>query len=116
MGYIKKLPTEPSFMQKGLNGYNYELETKEISITQEDCFKGHDKYHKNPYSTHLYYCLEGKGKFKVAGEIINIEKGDLIEIPKNTEFVFAGKMKLLLIMAPAFRPQDGIDGKENDLY
>lgn len=116
MGYIKKLPTEPSFMQKGLNGYNYELETKEISITLEDCFKGHDKYHKNIYSSKIYYCIDGKGKFKVAGEIINIEKGDLIEIPKNTEFVFAGNMKLLLIMAPAFRPQDGIDGKENDLY
>ena len=116
MGYIKKLPTEPSFMQKGLNGYNYELETKEISITLEDCFKGHDKYHKNIYSSKIYYCIDGKGKFKVAGEIINIEKGDLIEIPKNTEFVFAGKMKLLLIMVPAFRPQDGIDGKENDLY
>lgn len=116
MGYIKKLPTEPSFMQKGLNGYNYELETKEISITLEDCFKGHDKYHKNIYSSKIYYCIDGNGKFKVAGEIINIEKGDLIEIPKNTEFVFAGKMKLLLIMAPAFRPQDGIDGKENDLY
>ena len=116
MGYMKKLPTEPSFMQKGLNGYNYELETTEISITLEDCFKGHDKYHKNIYSSKIYYCIDGKGKFKVAGEIINIEKGDLIEIPKNTEFVFAGKMKLLLIMAPAFRPQDGIDGKENDLY
>ncbi len=116
MGYIKKLPTEPSFKQKGLNGYNYELETKEISITQEDCFKGHDKYHKNIYSSKIYYCIDGKGKFKVAGEIINIEKGDLIEIPKNTEFVFAGNMKLLLIMTPAFRPQDGIDGKENDLY
>ena len=116
MGYIKKLPTEPSFMQKGLNGYNYELETTEISITLEDCFKGHDKYHKNIYSSKIYYCIDGKGKFKVAGEIINIKKGDLIEIPKNTEFVFAGKMKLLLIMAPAFRPQDGIDGKENDLY
>ena len=116
MGYIKKLPTEPSFMQKGLNGYNYELETKEISITQEDCFKGHDKYHKNICSSKIYYCIDGKGKFKVAGEIINIEKGDLIEIPKNTEFVFAGNMKLLLIMTPAFRPQDGIDGKENDLY
>jgi hypothetical protein len=34
----------------------------------------------------------------------------------NSEFVFAGKMKLLLIMAPAFRPQDGIEGRENDLY
>lgn len=116
MGYKKELPTKPSFVQKGLHGYNYELETKEISISQEDCFKGHDKYHTNIYSSKIYYCIEGKGKFKIAGEIINIEKGDLIEIPKNTEFVFAGNMKLLLIMSPAFRPQDGIDGKENDLY
>ena len=45
-----------------------------------------------------------------------MEEGDVIEIPKNTEFVFAGKMKLLLIMTPAFDPKNEIEGQNNDLY
>jgi len=116
MKYIKKIPSEPSFKQNGLNGYNYDLICDGISLTIEDCFKGHDKYHTNRYSSKIYYVLDGIGKFKVNGELYDIKKGDCIEIPPNTEFVFAGKMKLLLIMNPAFRPQDGIEGKENDLY
>lgn len=114
--YLKKLPEEPSFEQKGLKGYNYDLECKEITLTIEDSFKGHDYYHTNTHSTKTYYVIEGKGLFKVNGELIHVIKGDVVEIPPKTEFVFAGKMKLLLIMAPAFRPEDGINGKENDLY
>ena len=82
----------------------------------EDCFKGHDYYHTNVYSTKIYYIVDGEGKFKVNGKVIEVKKGDVIEIPPKTEFVFAGKMKLLLMMAPAFREEDGKNGKENDLY
>lgn len=45
-----------------------------------------------------------------------VKEGDIIEIPPDTEFVFAGKMKLLLIMNPSFDIKNNIDGKENDLY
>lgn len=114
--YIKRVPKEPSFTQNGLNGYNFNLDCKDISISIEEVFKGHDKYHTNVHSTKVYYCLEGNGIFCINGEKIKIEKGEIIEILPNTEFVFAGKMKLLLIMSPAFREQDGKDGKDNDLY
>ena len=114
--YKKKLPTQPSFEQKGLKGYNYNLECKEMSLSIEDCFKGHDYYHINVYSTKTYYVLEGKGVFKINNELIHVQKDDVIEIPPKTEFVFAGQMKLLLMMAPAFRMQDGKNGRENDLY
>ena len=68
--YKRELPQMPSFMQKGLYGYNYNIENKEISITMEDCFSGHDYYHTNIYSAHIYYIVEGAGKFKINGEII----------------------------------------------
>ena len=116
MEYKKELPEIPSFKQQGLSGYNYNLECKGISLTIEDCFKGHDKYCTNAYSSHIYYVLEGTGKFKINGESYIVKKDDCIEIPPNTEFVFAGKMKILLIMQPAFRPQDGIEGRENDIW
>lgn len=114
--YIKKLPKEPSFQQQGLTGYNFDLECKNISLSYEDVFKGHDNYHTNSYSSKIYYVLEGEGIFSINNEKSKVNQGDVIEIPASSEFVFAGKMKLLLIMSPAFRPQDGVDGKENDLY
>lgn len=114
--YIKNLPTEPSFEQEGLKGYNFDLECQEISLSFEDVFKGHDKYDKNYYSTKIYYVLEGEGTFCVENEKMEVKKEDVVEVPKGANFVFAGKMKLLLIMSPAFRPQDDISGKDNDLY
>ena len=114
--YVKRLPEEPSFQQQGLKGYNFELESKEISLSYEDVFKGHDKYDKNYYSSKIYYVLEGDGIFCIDDEKVEVQKGDVIEIPKGDNFVFAGKMKLLLIMSPGFRPQDDIHGKDNDLY
>ena len=114
--YVYKLPNEASFKQEGLSGYNYSFNSNNISFTIEDCFKGHDKYHTNKYSSKFYYVVDGEGKFSINGKIYNVKKEDLIAIPPNTEFVFAGKMRLLLVMNPAFRQQDGIEGKNNDLY
>lgn len=114
--YIKKKPSNPSFSQKGFDGYNYEINNSEISITYEDVFEGHDKYCTNTKSTHFYYVISGSGKFKISEEIHDVEEGDVVEIPANTAFVFSGKMRLLLIMNPCFVPENDIVGKENDLY
>ena len=114
--YIKKIPNEPLFKQNGLNGYKFNLENKDIGIVIEDCFKGHDKYTINKVTTHIYYVLEGEGTFCINEEKYSVKKDDVIEIPPNTEFVFAGKMKLLLINTPDFKPENNTDTKENDLY
>lgn len=114
--YIKKLPTEPHFQQQGLTGYNFDLECKDISLSYEDVFKGHDTYDKNDYSSKIYYVLEGEGTFVINNEKMQVKKGDVVEVPKGANFVFAGKMKMLLIMSPAFRLGDDIRGEENDLY
>ena len=114
--YIKKCPKEPSFVQKGLNGYSYNITNTGISIDIEDVYKGHEKYCKSLVSTFIYYVLSGSGTFKIDNEKYEVVEGDVIEIPKNTEFVFAGKMKLLLIMTPAFDPKNEVEGPENDLY
>lgn len=114
--YIKKLPSEPSFQQQGLTGYNFNLECKDISLSYEDVFKGHDTYDLNDHSSKIYYVLEGDGTFCIENERLEVKQGDVVEVPKGANFVFAGKMKLLLIMSPAFRPQDDIHGADNDLY
>jgi len=113
---IKTLPENPAFMQNGLKGYQYNLNTKEIGIYQVDCFKGHDRYHADTVSTYIYYVLDGEGKFCVDGEIFSVRKGDLMEIPPSKEFVYADDMKLMLIMTPDFDAKNCKSTKENDLY
>ena len=114
--YIKKFPKEPSFKQKGFDGYTLELDNENISITFEDVYKGHERYCTNTGITHIYYVISGKGKFKIKDEIYEVEQGDIVEIPSCTKFVFAGEMKLLLVMNPKFNRDTEIIGEENDLY
>ncbi len=45
----------------------------------------------------------------------DIEKGDTVEIPIDTEYAFKGKMKMIEIMNPPFEPSTHIDTRKNDL-
>lgn len=66
--------------------------------------------------SHIYYVISRKGKCKIKNEIYDVKQGDIIEIPENTKFIFAGKMKLLLIMNTKFNKDTEIIGEVNDLY
>jgi len=50
--------------------------------------------------THIYFILEGEGFFDINGEKKEVKKGMLVEVPPNVEYVYSGKMKLLLITNP----------------
>ena len=114
--YIKKFPKTPSFKQNGFDGYVCNLENSNVSITYENVYKGHEKYCTNTVSTLIYYVISGNGKFKINDNIYDVSAEDIIEIPPNTKFIFAGEMKLLLLMNPAFDSKNEIVGEENDLY
>lgn len=114
--YVKKFSKMPDFKQEGFDGYIAKIDNDNISITFEDVHKGHDKYCTNTKITHIYYVISGKGKFKINDNIYEVEKNDIIEIPANTKFIFAGEMKLLLIMNPKFDKTTEIVGENNDLY
>jgi len=58
----------------------------------------------------------GGGTFRVADEEFAVTAGDLVEIPPATEFVFAGKMQLILIHLPGFLKEFNVVGRPNDLY
>lgn len=116
MEYVKHKPENPSFKQDGFDGYNYLIENENVSITFEDVYKGHERYCTNKKCTHIYFVISGKGIFKINDEIFEVTNGDVIEIPKDNKFIFAGEMKLLLVMNPKFSKDDEIVGKLNDLY
>ena len=53
---------------------------------------GHQFYQKESKSIHIYYILEGSGIASIDGNKYDIEKGDTVEIPIDTEYAFKGKM------------------------
>lgn len=114
--YVKEFSQEPSFKREGFDGYIAEINNENISITYENVYKGHDKYCTNTKITHIYYVIKGKGKFKINNNIYEVKKGDIIEIPPSTKFIFAGEMELLLIMNPKFTREGETVGEDNDLY
>lgn len=62
----------------------------------------------NRSSDALYYVLEGSGTFNISGEEAEVEKGDLVFIPKGSAYFDQGKMTLLAFNNPRFEA-DKID-------
>lgn len=109
-----ELKKEPSFKKNGFQGFTYPLNSTDVEISYIDCFHQHDKYciYQGVF---IYYVVEGNGKFKIGNDIFDVKNGDMIEVPANTEFVYKGKMKLLLIKKGKFDPTLNQDTKDNDL-
>jgi len=52
---------------------------------------GHEFYQNETESIHIYYILEGDGRASINGTIYDIETGDTIKLPINTEYAFKGR-------------------------
>ena len=66
----------------------------------------HSETTKNIRSDRVYYILEGKLIVRKDNKEFVAELGDVIFIPKNTEYHFEGTFKAILVNSPAFRPED----------
>ena len=63
---------------------------------------GTNSMSKNLVSDVFYYIVEGSGKFFINKIEHQVEAGDLLIIPKNTEYYDEGDMKMFSISTPAF--------------
>lgn len=116
MKYISKMPEEPSFRNgKYFDGYKLNEENLGIEVDYIDMFLGHEFYQIETESIHIYHILEGNGKASINGQIYDLEKGDTIQIPVNTEFAFKGKLKMIEIMNPPYNEKTHKDTKKNEL-
>jgi len=73
-------------------------ECENVSVAVSSAI-GHKETTKSEVSDRVYYIIEGE--LKVEPELI-AKKGDILFIPKNTEYSFSGTFKAVLINAPAF--------------
>ena len=84
-------------VQNLLDEPNYEkLSVAKVKIV------GEQKFGLDQESDNAYYVLEGSGKFYFEDETIEVTKGDLVFIPKNTKYRDSGQLTLLAISVPKF--------------
>ena len=105
---IKKLSKKATFTQKGLKGYAFPLENKDLEIYYVDVGQGHDTFIISKKCVHIYFVLKGKGFFIINKKKLAAKQGALFEIPSQVEYTYSGKMQLLLIMAPPWHEENEI--------
>jgi len=66
----------------------------------------HSETTRNIRSDRVYYVLEGKLIVKKYNKEFDVNVGDLVFIPKNTEYYFEGTFKAVVINSPAFNTED----------
>lgn len=114
--YVKKMPKEPSFRNKDFfEGYTLNDPNSGVEIDYINMLKGHEYYQIESKSIHVYYILEGEGIANINGTKKKLMKGDIVEIPINVEYAFAGKLKMIEIMCPPFDENTHTDTRLNDL-
>ncbi|MFA7169806.1 MAG: hypothetical protein WC178_03050 [Candidatus Paceibacterota bacterium] len=52
-----------------------------------------------------YFIWEGSGNFEIDGSVEECSKGDLVFVPSGATFKYTGKMKMLLVSAPWWFPE-----------
>lgn len=53
----------------------------------------------------LYYVISGNGYFVIDNENEAVKTGDLVFIPAGSTFTFGGQLKMLLVDAPHWSPE-----------
>jgi len=101
---------------EGLKAYIYN-EKEDFANASAALFEvtgSHGKI-KTTLSDRVYFVVSGKGEFDVNGEKVDVEKNDVIIIPKNTIYDYrslGGTLELFLVHTPAYDPEfeEKIDG------
>ena len=98
-----KLKDAFKFGWEGLKGwaYNSKDDFENASAVYFEVDGAHGKV-KTTKSDRIYLILEGSGEFIIDDRIVQVEKMDVIIVPKNTFYDYKGKMKLFLVHSPAF--------------
>ena len=99
---IIKIEDAESFKQPGVTGKKYNI--SELLPDNSFVYGELEGEHGERVSTkvpRMYYILEGKGRFEIAGEVSEVGKGDLIIIPPETKYNYwaqDGLSKFILYM------------------
>ena len=74
---------------------------------------GHNQEFYDKQSTFTYIVLGGAGTFFLDDEPLNVVKGDIVSIQPNTRIYYKGKMRMVLITNPAWKPENEVETKSS---
>lgn len=91
--------------------YNTKEDFGRASLEMVEARGRHDRI-KQPISDRAYVVLEGEGEFFFAdeegGEVVAVARYDVAIVPKNTVYDYRGRMRPLLLHAPACEQDSGV--------
>ena len=72
---------------------------------------GHNQEFYDKKSSFNYFILEGSGVFFLDDEEVSVAKGDLLSIQPNVRIYYKGKLKMILVISPAWKPENEVETK-----
>lgn len=63
----------------------------------------------NKVCKEVVFVLEGSGKVGIEGKEFPLSEGDSVLINPNQRFFWGGKMKLVMVCNPAFKPEQHVE-------
>ena len=83
--------------------YSSKEDCQQGNVVYQEVDGGHYEEFVNYKSAFIYYIIEGKGKFIIEDEEYPVEATDVIIVPPGKRFYYLGKMKQVLVVAPAWK-------------
>ncbi|MCK4729871.1 MAG: cupin domain-containing protein [Candidatus Aenigmarchaeota archaeon] len=85
--------------------------SKDLSISH-NIVSEKPRKHLHKKMEEIYYIEKGRGKAEIDGELIDVKKGDIVLIPKNTwhclKKIGREPLEVLVINSPKYNPIDVI--------
>lgn len=107
MSHVFHLPENPSFEKVGIRGKIFDTRSvsEEVEFTVVETEAGHQTRIREQACLFSYFILEGAGSFEIGDVTENCSAGDLVIVPRGVAFQYAGRMRMLLVSAPWWFPE-----------
>jgi mannose-6-phosphate isomerase-like protein (cupin superfamily) len=93
------------FIKYGVNISSYGINNKDANVIYEEVEEGHFEEFLHTKSTFMWFIISGEGIFIINDEKIPVNSKDIIVLPPNNRVHYFGKMKMILLTVPAFKPE-----------
>jgi mannose-6-phosphate isomerase-like protein (cupin superfamily) len=101
MSYVLAPSSSPSFILKGMAGYEFHpLKDEDFAVHFLDVKEGHDTFMISKILTRIYYIIEGNGAFTIDNQRYDVAPGLIVEVPPGVEYSYSGSMKIFLVSHP----------------
>ncbi len=109
MSHVSKEPTDYKFRDvNGHHGKEFKVNSALIDALIIECDDEMTVTLQEKEVERLYYVISGNGYFIVDGVKEDVSSGDLVHLPNNSIFTFGGTLKMLLVDAPLWSPEQEI--------